>query len=504
MANDLDLYFFEHFRVDAAVVEKYGAFDISVASDLPLFVDPFLLFNSNKKKYRHLHNEILEYLRFLRDEAHEDLDDGLINSWYRFKEVKQNWFGYTLFGNEGQGLGKEFAYALNDALTDLFHDFGKETITHGSHLEKLCLIKPGVGKDNISDFTTNLIKGFLAEYTQTFARKHLDASVCDTFPVERAAFNYETKTWTTQSYYLPRLRSDYVLLTPADLLTRDDTWISHKHMLDKFRRLPAAVPNEELRAQINRYFREQLPPKATSKDRREAAHKTIRRYPELIDRYIRMQEDDGDRARVVSADKVADTRRVLVDQVRRAIKDLDARTNFYEQPWKTSYAECLERARFFKSYVEDNDGYRLLNRDGRPFSSESEVQIAFGLVWCKSDFDLNREVNNGRGPVDFKASFGSGDKSLIEFKLGSNTQLKRNLQKQIEIYEQANRTHTSVKVIVFYTAKDQTRVDKILNELKLRGDESVVLIDARSDNKPSASKAGAKARARVRLRKPSR
>jgi hypothetical protein len=110
-------------------------------------------------------------------------------------------------------------------------------------------------------------------------------------------------------------------------------------------------------------------------------------------------------------------------------------------------------------------------------------------VWCGTEFDINREVNNGRGPVDFKASFGAGDKSLIEFKLGSNTALRRNLEKQVEIYEAANRTRTSVKVIVIYTAREQEKVDRILRELELESEESIVLIDARSDNKPSASKA---------------
>jgi hypothetical protein len=41
----------------------------------------------------------------------------------------------------------------------------------------------------------------------------------------------------------------------------------------------------------------------------------------------------------------------------------------------------------FKTYIEDKDGYRLLNPGGRPFSSEDEVQLAFGLVWCSSEFD---------------------------------------------------------------------------------------------------------------------
>lgn len=117
------------------------------------------------------------------------------------------------------------------------------------------------------------------------------------------------------------------------------------------------------------------------------------------------------------------------------------------------------------------------------------VQLAFGLVWCGTEFDLNREVNNGRGPVDFKISFGAGDKSLIEFKLASNKALKRNLEKQVAIYEAANRTWTSVKVIVIYTVAEQLNVEKILRELNLMGAESIVLIDARSDNKPSASNA---------------
>ncbi|HYV15812.1 MAG TPA: hypothetical protein VE972_07315 [Conexibacter sp.] len=485
----MELYFSQHFGLKPGVLEKYGALDISVVSDLPLFVDPFLLFDSENAAYQQLHADILRYLVFLRDlAAEEDLDDGLIDSLYRFKEVKQNWLGFTLFGNEGAGLGREFAVELHGALGAIFADFGKETITRGTHLEKLCLIRPGVGKDNISDFTTNLIKGFLCEYTQTFAREHLAKKHCQTFRVPRARFSYATQSWVPVSYYLPTLRGDFILLTPVDMLTRDDTWISHSDMISKFGHLPEAVPNTELRARINRYFARQLGEDPDAKRKRDAAAATIARFPELIDRYIKLQEDNGDRAKAISADKVEDARQVLVEQLKRAVAELERLAEFYDKPW-TSYEECLERARYFKSYIEDNDGYKLLNRAGEPFSTEKEVQLAFGLVWCSTDFDINREPNNGRGPVDFKASFGAGDKSLIEFKLGSNKQLKRNLEKQVAIYEAANKTRTSVKVIVYYTADDEARVLRILTELGLEAEEAILLIDARSDNKPSASKA---------------
>ena len=87
-AQNLDVLFSDFFRVPQKTVEKYGAFDISLVSDLPLFVDPFLLFNSKKKQYRELHAQMIRYLRFLRDKsADQQLDPGLIQAWYIFPEI---------------------------------------------------------------------------------------------------------------------------------------------------------------------------------------------------------------------------------------------------------------------------------------------------------------------------------------------------------------------------------------------------------------------------------
>lgn len=55
----IELYFSQHFGVSPKVLQDYGAFDVSLASDLPLFVDPFLLFNSKKQEYRDLHDAYL-------------------------------------------------------------------------------------------------------------------------------------------------------------------------------------------------------------------------------------------------------------------------------------------------------------------------------------------------------------------------------------------------------------------------------------------------------------
>ena len=208
----------------------------------------------------------------------------------------------------------------------------------------------------------------------------------------------------------------------------------------------------------------------------------------LLDYYIRLREEAGDQAEAQSLEKVQDTLAIFVEQLKRVVDELTANTDFYAQGW-LSYGEALYRVKGFKQYIENQDGWKLINRGGKPFAQEKEVQLYFGLIWFGSAFDVNRETNNGRGPVDYKVSIGAADKSLIEFKLASNSQLKRNLQRQVEIYEAANQTSQSIKVVICHTDHDQTRVAAILKELGLADKENVIVIDARSDNKPSASKA---------------
>src|SRR5947208_855945 len=174
----IKIYFSDVFDLSPNVVREYGALDVSLINDLPLFIDPFLLFNSRKPEYQQLHNRMIDYLKFLRDRSEGGpLSPGLINAWFSFSEIRQNWLGYSLVGNAGRGLGPSFANALHNNLHTVFKHFGDEQITRGAHLEKLCLIKDGVGRDNISDFATNLIKGFLLEYTETFASEHIRAEL---------------------------------------------------------------------------------------------------------------------------------------------------------------------------------------------------------------------------------------------------------------------------------------------------------------------------------------
>jgi hypothetical protein len=483
----VQIYFSDFFEVSQDALKAYAAFNISLVNDLPLFIDPFLLFNSQKPEYRHLHDEMIRYLRFLRDKAAAGiLDESLIGAWCMFPEVRQTWLGFSKSGNQGSGLGWDFALALSRNLNTVFNNFGQETITKGSHLEKLTLIQGGVGRDNISDFVTTLIKRYLLQYTETFARTHLRSDQRASRSVPRASFNYETETWQSETFELPIRDNDYVILTPKDMLTKDETWINRPELVRDFEDIAESLPNAALRALVNNYFQQRLPRDATARERVTAKIQTLQAYPEVIERYIRKKEDDGDSAQPVSSLKVRQAEQLFINEVRGLVATLLSTTSFYSIPGNT-YEEAVERVKFLKDVIENKDGYRIFWRDGQPIQKEEDLQILYRLTWYGTPSDVNREVNNGRGPADFAVSRGAADKSLVECKLASNTKLKQNLQHQSAIYERASDAARSLKVILYFTAEELDKVRAILKELGMENDSAIILIDARRDNKPSAS-----------------
>jgi hypothetical protein len=473
-------------------LEEYGAFNISLIIDLPLFIDPFLLFNSDDPEYQSLHDHIIRYLRFLKTKSEQGgISPALIKAWYCFAEVKENWLGFCEKSNIGRGLGKDFARALDTNLVQVFQNFGNEKITRGSHLEKLCLIKAGVGRDTISDFTTNLIKDYLLRYTSTFAKQYIRSELVKEVAVSRAYFSYEMERWMPKTYHLPFCENDFVILTPKNILTKDDEWINYSDMVRHFEDIPDAVQNDQLRAEINNYFYTMIPRgKEPSKDdRQKAILSTLTKFPELIDYYIKSKEDTGDEAVATSALKVRESNLIYIRQFGNLTDLLQRLSSFYDISGNT-VEEAKKKIDFFKDIIENKGGYKIFyNSKGEPIRQERDVHILFRLVWHGTPSDVSREVDDGRGPADYKISRGSDDKTLVEFKLAANTQLKRNLTKQLELYKKASDVQDGFKVIIYFSEQELLRVQHILKEIRMENDAKIILIDARSDNKPSASKA---------------
>jgi len=500
MKSDPRIKFSRYFSVKKSDLDNEGFFNISLISDLPLFIDPFHLFYNPDKSYQKLHKGIIDYLSFLKTlsarYSASKVPESVINAYYRFPEVKQNWFGFSYIGNDGHGLGKKFAKALNANFNELFTDFGSGKKSY--HLEKLTLIAERVGKDSISDFTTNLIHGFLAEKTEEFAKKYIDKSKTGSFTIKRAEFDYTTQVWKPKTYTLPKYNGDYVLLTPKNLLTKNDTWINKSDFINDFAEIPLAMSNEVLREQFSRYFNQKLrehektrlnketnKPEGyqTQETRGEAVIETVRKFPQTIDVYIKIKEDKGDQAKVLSEGYVSETEIFFENQFSNFAQNVD--TTDKKKP--TSYQEAYDRALYFKECVELHDNYKNLYDGDKP-ANEDWIQRMFWFVWYGSESDLNREPANGLGEPDFTASQGRKDKTIVEFKLASSSSLEKNILKQLEKYKEVNKTDKGIWVIVFFTFEEHQKVLDILKKHKLEDDKNYILVDARKDNKTTASK----------------
>jgi hypothetical protein len=256
--------------------------------------------------------------------------------------------------------------------------------------------------------------------------------------------------------------------------------------------LPPSIPDIELRAQVESYFRSVLArPKhrePNKKERDEAAARTILQFPLLLDYYIRHKEQNADEATNISADRVHGTEQVYINQVRDIQRKLAAESDFYRVIGNT-YEEAHARLTYLKDVIENKGGHRLFYENGSPIEREKDLHILYRLVWFGSPSDVGTEANDGRGPVDFKISRGANDKTLVEMKLAKNSKLEQNLQKQVEIYKKASDAKKAIKVIIFFTRAEMQRAEGILDKLGLLGEKDIILIDARDDNKPSGSRA---------------
>lgn len=230
------MFFSEKFQVSSDLIKDYGAVDISLICDIPLFIDPMLIFNSEKKVYKELHNQIIRYFHFLYKKAEQGLSQKEINAWFNFSEVPNNWLGYALVGNKGLALGRKYAKFLYENISFALNTHG---ISQSQHIEKAMLLYDGSGKDKISDLTVNLIKGFLCEYTEHFAKEYIQPQFIKIFPVDKAYFNYDTESFVSKEFALPFVYDEkgipeYILLTPFDILREDEPSINKAKQRLKF------------------------------------------------------------------------------------------------------------------------------------------------------------------------------------------------------------------------------------------------------------------------------
>lgn len=98
------IYFSDIFGVKESILDRFGAFNISLVNDLPLFIDPFLLYASKKREYQNLHSEILKYLSFLKAKSEQKCNDAAqVRMWYCFPKLNRTGWGIAFMATGGLG-----------------------------------------------------------------------------------------------------------------------------------------------------------------------------------------------------------------------------------------------------------------------------------------------------------------------------------------------------------------------------------------------------------------
>ncbi len=495
--------FSDYFGINEQLIEDYGAVNINFICDLPLFIDPMLIFNSQKPEYRELHNSIIQYFHFLAKKSELGFTTGDLSTFLDFSEIKNNWFGYSKSGNEGNGNGDEFArfFAKNIKFA-----LQNNNISSGVHFEKALLLFPGNGRDKISDLTTHLILDYLAKYTQNFAIANIDKKHLDTFYLD-SKFNYATETFESIEYTLPYIinkkgQQEFVILTPKDILRKGEPAINRADLLKRISKVRNSISDESIRSQLENYIckavvayenecrvaKKKIKESVIAKIEKDAFINALQNIPEIYDYYIKMKENEKEEVN-------AEAFKEMVEQIEKFYNNSAEFIRLYKENFPyaiegaTARDEAKQRILYFKHIIEDCDGYKILYYNGQPISKEDDLQRLFRFVWYGSQYDGDYDANNGRGEYDVKVSFGAKDKNISEFKLASNSKLSHVFD-QVAIYEKANQCKDSLIVIFYFSADELVKVKKMLAERKKEDlvGESIFLIDCRSDNKISASK----------------
>jgi hypothetical protein len=132
-----------------------------VGIDLPLGIDPFLLFKSRDREYGQLHNLVLDAfnagVNALRRGANAEA-----SRIFDFPEVPEIGFGYTRSGKRGSGVGTFLSGLIIETLA------GSPGLQERGvkHIEEMQLVSAGIGPDRISDVAANILKRFLIDYTK--------------------------------------------------------------------------------------------------------------------------------------------------------------------------------------------------------------------------------------------------------------------------------------------------------------------------------------------------
>lgn len=190
--------------------------------DIPLYVDPFLLWKSPSLQDQSLHTAITNSFNYLNFLIKKGRSEEALSMLINLSECQEVGLGVSKTRN-GVKIGK----VQGQKILALFRDIPEYSQFGFTHFEIIQLYISGISKDRISDIACNYIKSFLIDYT-------IEQCEINKIPTEGvildSIYNYKTNAIDiNQKTYLPvnPTTKDPIIFTPKRWL-RFNPWINYE------------------------------------------------------------------------------------------------------------------------------------------------------------------------------------------------------------------------------------------------------------------------------------
>lgn len=163
--------------------------------DIPLYLDPFLLWKSPSFQDNSLHTALINSFNQLGYDYLNNINNDSINKLILTSECEE-----VGLGNSKTKKGKKISIKDASKILELFKNIPQIQKSGFTHFEEIQLFVENISKDRISDITCNFIKSWLIDYTIDQCQKH-------NIPIEKSTVNvydYRTNKIKQEETYLPQ------------------------------------------------------------------------------------------------------------------------------------------------------------------------------------------------------------------------------------------------------------------------------------------------------------
>lgn len=480
------MYFSDAFDIKNPLEEDW--FNLSLNRDSPLFIDPMLVFQTDKEEFINSGKRIKDFFKNVFERVallkgtEKIKTDQILQKMLEFEEPKELCLGITKYGSDGRGIGQNFSIQIREGIVNLL-DLGLEEF--GEYVSPIEMFVDGIGWDRIGDIMGNLLKEDLIKYTQKICKEN-------NIPTKKVAIKNikfdKTLGWIHDKKELPinPLNKKPIILVPKDFL-------STNFHLDRedFLEYALHIENNELRKQASRLFTLDI----NKRKLLEIMHQNQQIMKEILRSYIKKKENE----KAYSYDYINDPEGLneiprLIEKITEKLEKIKIESFNFEDLKKFVEKVINE----FQFQIENHKGNIILfDKKGNPLK-EKISQIFFWNIastLCRNTgklVDINPESETGRGPVDFKFSRGYDKRILVELKLAKDkNRLLDGLEKQTLAYINSDEIDLAYYVVIKQIIGDDARVAELkdrYSKINFPKGKNIQIKVIDATLKPSASK----------------